>query len=93
MSLYLKDPEASLDWTIDWSPNYLDGQSILSSLWNVEPAEPGGIVVQSSINDGQRTMATLGGGLPGHVYRVGNRITLSDGRSDERTLTVRVEQR
>jgi hypothetical protein len=36
---------------------------------------------------------TLAGGIPGHVYRISNFVTLSDARADERQLTVRVEQR
>ncbi len=93
MMLYLKDPDARIDYAIDWGPAYLDGQVIAASNWAVEPAEGGGIAIDSASHDLQRTAVTLTGGVPGHVYRIGNRVTLSDGRSDERSLNVRVEQR
>jgi len=35
----------------------------------------------------------VSGGVPGHVYRITNFVTFSDARSDERQLTLRVEQR
>ena len=39
------------------------------------------------------TGVTLSGGVPGHVYSIVNRVTLSDGRSDDRSITLRVEER
>lgn len=93
MSFYLKDPQARVDYSIDWGPRYLDGQTITASQWTVTPDEDGGVAVDMSSHDLTRTAVTLTGGVPGHVYRVGNRVTLSDGRSDERSLTLRVEER
>ena len=92
MSYYLKDPQSRVDYAIDWT-GYLDGQSVASSLWSVTPAETGGIVVDEAAHDLVRTAATLSGGQVGRVYSVSNRVTLSDGRSDERSITLRVEQR
>lgn len=93
MSLFLKDPDASLDWTVDWAAGYLDGQTITNSRWSALPDENGGVVIAATMIQPTRTAATLTGGVPGHVYRVSNRVTLSDGRIDERTLTIRVEER
>ncbi|MGE0180212.1 MAG: hypothetical protein AB7O91_10385 [Sphingomonas sp.] len=93
MSFYLKDPGARIDYAIDWGPAYLDGQVIAASDWTVTPAEASGVAIDISSHDLTRTAVTLTGGVPGHVYRIGNRVTLSDGRSDERSLTLRVEER
>lgn len=93
MSIYLKDPQASVDYTIDWPAAFIGAGSIASSEWAVAPDEAGGIAVAASSLDGGHCVATLEGGLAGHVYRVRNRILLSDGRSDERSLTLRVEER
>jgi len=90
---YLKDPDARIDYSIDWGPAFLNGRAIAASSWSVAPAEADGIAVDTASHDPQRTAATLTGGVPGHVYRIGNRVTLSDGHSDERSLCVRVEQR
>ena len=93
MSLYLKDPDARIDYAIDWGTAYLDGQIIVASEWAATPEEESGAIVEIASFDLTRTAVTLSGGVPGHVYRIGNRVTLSDGRSDERSLTLRVEER
>ncbi len=93
MSFYLKDPHSRVDYAVDWGVGYLDGQTIAASSWAVTPAEPDGIAVDGSSFDLLRTAATLTGGVAGHVYSVSNRVTLSDGQIDERSLTIRVEER
>ena len=93
MSIYLKDPQAILDYGIDWPPNWMGEAAISSALWVVTPPEPGGIVTLDEAFEGSRTSVRLGGGVPGHVYRVAASVMLSDGRADERSLTLRVEER
>ena len=93
MSFYLKDPQSRVDYGIDWSAGYLDGQTIAESAWSVVPDESGGIAAEEASFDLNRTAVTLSGGIVGHVYSVSNRVTLSDGRSDDRSITLRVEQR
>ena len=93
MSFYLKDPHSRVDYAVDWSAGYLDGQILADSQWFVAPAETGGIDIDAESFDLNRAAATLTGGIPGHVYSVTNRVTLSDGRSDERSITLRAEQR
>jgi hypothetical protein len=92
MSFYLKDPQSRVDYAIDWS-GYLDGQAVAASAWSVRPAEAGGIAVDAASHDLVRTAATLIGGRAGHVYSVTNQVTLSDGRIDQRSITLRVEER
>ena len=92
MSFYLKDPQSRVDYAIDWSA-YLAGHTIAGSAWSVSPDEPGGVAVDASGFAPAQTSATLTGGVAGHVYSVSNHVTLSDGRSDDRSLTLRVEQR
>lgn len=93
MSLYLKDPGGRIDYAIDWAIGYLGGGTIIASTWTVEPAEEGGIVVAQMGFDPGRSVAVIEGGHPGHVYRVTNRVTTHDGREDERSLAIRVEDR
>ncbi|HYD13199.1 MAG TPA: hypothetical protein VEC11_10165 [Allosphingosinicella sp.] len=92
MSFYLKDPHARVDYAIDWSP-YLDGQTIEASLWTVEPDEAGGIAAEETSFEPGRSAARLAGGLTGHSYTVSNRVTFSDGTTDVRSITLRVEPR
>lgn len=93
MSFFLKDPAASIDYAFDWAAGYLQAQTVTVSSWAVAPIEAGGVSVAANLIQPTRTTATLAGGVAGRVYRVTNRIGLSDGRADERTMTLRVEER
>ena len=93
MSYYLKDPHSRVDYAIDWSAYLAPGQTLALSEWAVEPAEAGGVAVDATSFSATASAATLSGGVAGHVYSVANRVTMSDGRSDERSLTLRAEQR
>jgi len=92
MSFYLKDPDATRDYAIDWAP-YLDGRTIVASDWSVAPDEAGGIAIAEAGFDGARTAARLTGGIAGHSYSLANHVAFSDGSSDDRSLVLRVEQR
>lgn len=92
MSLYLKDPVSRVDYAVDWR-GYLDGQVIAASAWGVRPDESGGIAIEAESFDLERAAVTVSGGVAGKLYALANRITLSDGSIDERTLTIRVEER
>lgn len=92
MSFYLKDPQARVDYAIDWAP-YLDGQTIAASLWTIVPDEAGGVAIDEASFAPGRAAARLSGGIAGHIYSISNRVTLSDGSSDERSLMLRVEER
>ena len=93
MSFYLKDPQSRVDYGIDWGAGYLAGQTIAGSSWSVVPQEAGGVAVDAAGFTATRTAATLSGGLAGRVYSISNHVTLSGGRSDDRSITLRVEQR
>ncbi len=90
MGMFLKDPAARLDYAVDWSATYLDAATIVASDWDVEPP---GITVSDATATATRTGATFDGGVPGAVYRIVNRIALSDGRRDDRALVLRIEAR
>jgi len=45
MSFLLKDPDAVLDYLVDWGAEYLGADEIGTSEWSVAPDEPGGIIV------------------------------------------------
>lgn len=93
MGLFLKDPDAAIDYSVDWSQGYLEGATITASRWTVVPEEAGGLTVTAQLFAPTRTGATIGGGQRGHVYRVTNRVTLNDGRNDERSLAIRIDDR
>jgi hypothetical protein len=93
MTMVVKDPDSRIDFEFDWAVAYPDGQAVTASVWTVAPGEAGGVAVAGAAHDLTRATATLAGGVAGRVYRVTNRVTLSDGQIDERSMTVRVEER
>ena len=49
MSFLLKDPEAALDYAVDWGADYLDEDALVASAWTVSPDEPGGIAIDRQL--------------------------------------------
>jgi hypothetical protein len=93
MAMIAKDPGTRIDFEFDWAAAYPDGQAVLASEWSVAPVEADGVAIAAAAHDLTQTTATLAGGIAGRVYRVTNRVTLSDGQIDERSAAVRVEER
>ena len=88
----LKDPDADLDWTIDWSGWLATGETIEESVWSAP--DDSGIEVHDSVLDEAKTKATawLNGGAEGR-HLVTNSIVTSAGRKDNRSLLVTVRER
>ncbi len=93
MSLFVKDPDSRIDYRIDWGAAYLGDTLIVASSWSVSPVRDGGLAVVATSQDGRSASATLTGGVVGASYALINRVTLSNGEIDERSVAVRVEQR
>ena len=94
MTLLLKDPDAVLDYSIDWGAEYLSaGDLIAQSAWSVFPNEPGGIAVVGSDFDASTSTVKAAGGLTGHIYKLINQVVLESGRIDNRSIVLRVEKR
>lgn len=96
----LKDPDADLDYAVDWGtgaepgPWLPAGDSIATSVWTV----PDGLVLGTgdkapTITGGNLTRCWLSGGTAGTTYQVTNQITTVDGRVDERSLTIQCVNR
>lgn len=94
MTLLLKDPEAVLDYAIDWGAEYLgEGDVIAASNWSVSPSEADGVSIGASSFDERVSSVTVAGGLPGRLYRLSNRVVTDSGRIDDRSIMLRVEKR
>jgi len=93
MTLLLKDPEALLDYAVDWGLEYLTGDTLAQSDWQVTPVEIGGIAVVASAFDDTIATATASGGVTGHLYQLTNHVVLSSGLTDSRSIVLRVEKR
>jgi len=93
----VKDPDAELDYSIDWSLWLATGETISASVWTV----PAGITESTDSNQvkdpaipgGTSTVIWLHGGTAGEDYEIANKITTSAYRVDERTICVKVRER
>lgn len=86
---WTKDPNAVLDWVFDWSNWLLAGETITTSTF----ATTAGITVNSSSNTTTNTTVWLSGGNTGQIYSVTNTVVTTGGRTDDRTITIRVKNR
>jgi hypothetical protein len=93
MTLLLKDPEAALDYAVDWGAEYLAGDTLVQSEWQVSPEEDEGLSVVASASDGKIATVTAAGGVSGHLYQLTNHVVLASGLTDSRSIVLRVENR
>lgn len=84
MKVCLHDPAAKLDYAVDWTGWLREGETITASTWNA----PDGLTTSLPGHaDGIATIWVTGGTI-GTSYRLTNHITTSEGREDERSITV-----
>lgn len=98
MTVFVKDPDSITDYTINWGDGYLDtnspAETISTSSWAVSPADSPGMSVSGTPTKTTTTAtAFVTGGVVGRVYALVNTITTSGGRTDERSIILRVEER
>lgn len=85
---FVKDPNATLDYQIDWSA-WLGTDTITASTWIV----PTGITKTNDTFTSTTATIWLAGGTVGSQYVVTNRITTGGGRTEDRSITVVVRDR
>lgn len=88
IATFSKDPQATLDYTIDWS-DFLGDDVISAVTWTLDA----GIVDAGHVSS--RALATifLSGGVAGTGYNVTCHITTSGGRADDRTIKINAVDR
>ena len=88
--IFTKDPEAVLDYGIDWDAHdWLGADTISTSTWTV----PSGI---TKVTDSKTTTTTtiwLSGGTAGETYPVKDHIVTAGGRAEDCTLTIVCESK
>lgn len=85
-----KDPDATLDYQLDWSDWLATGESISSAAVTVTDA-----TLVSTVTTNTTVTAWISGGTVGNRVTIKYHITTnnSPARIDERTLTIRVANR
>lgn len=87
---FVKDPQAVLDYVFPWSVWLAEGEEITA---HTVTASAGLTVDSSSVGVGGDVTVWLSGGTAGMCYSVACRITTNAGRTDERTMTILVQER
>lgn len=85
----LKDPSAVLDYVFDWTEWLAAGETITDHTITADT----GITVDSSTESDGKVTVWLSGGTAGINYKVACLVETSAGRTDERTLWIRVVDR
>ena len=94
MPYLLIDPDETLDYSCDWAA-FLDdagspADAIQTSTWSVTPAGP--TLSGEAITGAVATVFVSGAAL-GEIYRLTNRIATLQGRTAERSMSLRCENR
>lgn len=87
---FKKDPNAVLDYTVDWGPwltPMLD--TISTATWIPET----GLTVGTTTKTATTATAYVSGGTAGQILKLTCRITTTGGRTDDRTLTLKIAER
>jgi len=85
----LKDPSAVLDYAFDWTGWLAAGETITDHTITADT----GITVDSSTESDGKVTVWLSGGTAGINYKVACLVETSAGRTDERTLWIKVVER
>ena len=93
----LKDPSAVLDYAFDWTGWLAAGETIAVDSETGEKlitiTADTGITVDSWTESDGKIIVWLSGGTAGIYYKVACLITTSAGRTDERTIWIKVTNR
>jgi hypothetical protein len=91
MKGFIKDPDATLDYSFDWGPWLGGTDTVISSTWTVESGLS--IVPASEAFDDTTTTVFITGGAVGENYTLKNTITTNGSRTDERSIEIKIRNR
>lgn len=84
MKKFHKDPNATLDYSINWE-DWLAGDTITVSNWTATA----GITIESASNTTTLASVWLSGGTARDNYTITNAITTAGGRIDDRSISIK----
>lgn len=84
MKKFHKDPNATLDYSINWE-DWLAGDTITTSNWTTTA----GITIESDSNTATLASVWLSGGTARDNYTITNAITTAGGRVDDRSISIK----
>ena len=90
MASFKKDPDAVLDYTVDWGP-WLTG--IADTIATVTWLPDAGLTVVSDSNTATTATAFVSGGTVNTIKSLTCRVTTAGGRTDDRTISLKILNR
>lgn len=92
-----KDPDATLDYSIDWSDWLSQGDSLQTSTWTISTiaGDTAPVTQESTAINTITSTATIvvSGGGANNIYKLTNRITTDNGLVDERYFRLFVKNK
>lgn len=85
--MFFKAPTEILEYQIDWD-DWLGALTIASSSFTA----PAGITIDEDSNTTTTTAVTLSGGTWGATYEISNTIVASDGQTETRSISIRIQR-
>jgi hypothetical protein len=90
MSVFAKDPQSEVDFSLDWTDWITSGEVITSALWSIDPSDVSAPTLGASQSSGSVQSVYVSGGVPGSRYRLSCQIQTDAGRTADRSLTLRI---
>jgi hypothetical protein len=90
MAVFKKDPNAVLDYTVDWGPYLTPLADTIASVTWITSA---GLTKVSQINTTTTATAFVSGGVLDTTETLTCRIVTAGGRTDDRTLSLKIVTR
>ena len=90
MSRYvLMDPDENLNWSNDWSTNFLvSGETISSRVWTLDPDASPTLLSSATV-----AAVRVSGLTAGVVYQLKEKVSTTNSNDGERSITIRCEER
>lgn len=94
MTVFSKDADSTTDYSVDWGTWLTAGETIVSASWSVQPAgDASDIALTNETISGSLCGVHVSGGQQAYRYQLTCRINTDAGRSDDRSLTLRITER
>lgn len=90
--IFAHDPDSDLDYQIDWAAWLATGDSIASSTWTVPAGLTAGTGAQAPTHTATTATIWLSGGTAGITYQVTDHVTTVQGRADDQSIYLRVQE-
>ena len=90
-----KDPNATLDYTLDWSEYTQAGDALATATWTTSTisGDAAPLTIGAATINTDKATVLISGGTAGNIYTVTCAITTTDSLIDRRAFRIVVKQR